>query len=181
MVRLSALILLATAATFAQTPTGTPAQKAMTYTIPASDAGCPVSFFASRKGGLHAMTASDEKKLGPGQGLHLSLAHPSGPDIQSIEVTVYASSSKPRTLPLDGYSSDTISKTFTFERQPGEDSLTEADVWMNRVGSVRSADLIAVTFTNGTTWRPTEKSPKCRAVPSNFLLVGDAIATHNSK
>lgn len=172
MHRLSILILLASSATLAQNPTVAPAQKATTYILPASATGCPISFFASRQGGLHAMTASDEKKLGPGQGLHLTLGQPLKSDIQSIEVTVYASSLKPRTLLLDDSSPDTISKTFTIERQTGQVSLTEADVWMHQAGSVRLADLISIVYTDGTTWRPTGNSPKCQAVPSNFLLVG---------
>jgi hypothetical protein len=171
MVRLSALILLASATTFAQTPTGTPAQKATTYIIPASDAGCPVSFYASRQGGLHAMTASEAKQQGPGQGLHLTLGQPIKSDIQSIEVRVYGSSLKPRTLLLDG-SPDMISKTFTLERQAGNPSLTEADIWMHQIGSIRWADLISITYTDGATWRPAKKDLDCRAVPSNLLLIG---------
>jgi hypothetical protein len=172
MYRLSILILLASAVTLAQNSTVTPAQKATIYTIPASTAGCPIGFFASRQGGLHAMTASDEKKLGPGQGLHLTLGRPLKSDIQSIEVTVYASSLKPRTLLLDDSSLDTISKTFTIERQTGQASLTEADVWMHQVGSIRWADLISITYTDGTTWHPVKKDLNCKAVPSNLLLIG---------
>jgi hypothetical protein len=51
---------------------------------------------------------------------------------------------------------------------------------MNQVGSVRRADLIAVTFTNGVTWRPTGDL-KCQAFPSNFLLVETATSTQTSK
>jgi len=43
---------------------------------------------------------------------------------------------------------------------------------MQQVGSVRWADLIAVTFTDGTTWRASGDL-KCRAVPSSYLLVGN--------
>jgi len=185
MSRLSALLLFFIAtATFAQTPAAKdpPAapNQALVYPIPAPSVGCPVGFSASRQGGLHAMTVDEAKKLGPGQGLHLTLAHPSQPDIQSIEVTVYATSLKPRALLLEDPSPDMISKTFTLERQTGEASLTEADVWMNQVGSVRWANLIAVTFTNGVTWRPTGDL-KCQAFPSNFLLVETATATWTSK
>jgi hypothetical protein len=85
---------------------------------------------------------------------------------------------KLRALLLDVRSSDTIAKTFTLERQAGATALTDADVWMRQVGSIRWADLISVTFTDGTTWHSAE-DPECRAVPSNFLLVGSA--QHNQK
>jgi hypothetical protein len=180
----ASLLFLSVAATFAQTPVAKdPAvapKQALVFPIPAPSIGCPIGFSASRQGGLHAMTVDEAKKLGPGQGLHLTLAHPSKPDIQSIEVTVYATSLKPRALLLEDSSPDMISRTFTLERQTGEASLGEADVWMNQVGSVRWADLIAVTFTNGVTWRPTADL-KCQAFPSNFLLVETATATRNGK
>ena len=161
------LFALLTTAAIAQSPGG---QTSATFPIPPTNFACPVGFSANRVGGLQVMTADDAKKLGPGQGLHLTLAHPSKPDIQSIEVTVYATSTKLRALPLNAQSDDTISKTFTLTREAGASSLNEADVWMREVGSIRYADLIAVTFTNGNTWHPTENL-QCRAIPSNFLLV----------
>jgi hypothetical protein len=138
--------------------------------LPATS-GCPIGFVASRQSNLQLETASDAAKHGPGQGLHLILNRRSHPGIQSIEVTVYATSLKPRTLLLNGSSPGTISKTFTFEREKGSASLDEADVWMHQVGSVRWADLISITYADGTTWHAIANL-KCRATPSNFLLVG---------
>jgi hypothetical protein len=163
--RLITVLILASTAALAQT-NQTPA----TYSVPAPSTDCPVGFYASRQAGLQVTTASEAKNQGNGQGLHLTLNHLAKPDIQKIEVTVYATSLKPRSLPLDTRSDDTISKTFELTRQTGADSLQEADIWMQEVGSIRSADLISITFTNGTTWHATP-SLTCTAVPSNFLLV----------
>jgi hypothetical protein len=175
MSRISASILiLAATATFAQTPA--PAVPGdITFRLPASTTGCPVGFSASRRGGLQALTAADEKKLGPGQGLHLTLDRLANPAIQSITVTVYATSLDARVLPLNTSSAKTVTKTFTFERQSGASTLNEADIWMQQAGSISSAVLTEITFTNGTNWRPSQDL-KCIAVPSLYLPV-DAIAT----
>jgi hypothetical protein len=175
MHRLSAslLVLLAGTFTFAQAPNNPLAHKSLgNWVRPAAESGCPVGFYASRQANGQILNrASDAKQTSSAQGLHLMLNHLSEPAIQSIEVTVYASSLKLRALPLDTSSPETISKTFSLERQTGAASLSDADVWMHQVGSVRWADLISITYTDGTTWRPTE-TLKCRAVPSNLLLVG---------
>jgi len=169
----AAIFLFAGAFSFGQTPGNPRALKSLgNLVLPATNSGCPVGFSVSRQAIGQAMSASDAKQAGPAQGLHLTLNHHSStPDIESIEVTVYASSLKLRALPLDASLPETISKTFSLERQTGSASLSEADVWMHQVGSVRWADLISITYTDGTTWHPTENL-KCRAVPSNFLLVG---------
>ncbi len=95
MRRISAsLLFLAATVTFAQTAAQkTPATPGdITFRFPVSATGCPVGFNASRRGGLQALTAAEDKKLGPGQGLHLNLDHLTNPAIQSITVTVYATS-----------------------------------------------------------------------------------------
>jgi len=185
MNRLSATLLLLLAApfTFAQAPSHTapaaapqtPSQWLIPPTDAISSAGCPVGFSANRQAATNVVTVdrdARQKNDGPAQGLHLKLNHRSStPDIQSIEVTVYATSLKPRALPVAPPSDDLISKTFELHRTTGSDSLSDADVWMHQVGSVRWADLISITYTDGTTWHAMP-NVKCRAVPSNFLLVG---------
>jgi hypothetical protein len=140
---------------------------------------CPVGFFASRQVPMvQVKSINDATPTGPSQGLHLTLNNRLALAIESVEVTVYGTSLKPRALLLDGSVSGTISKTFTLERRTGSTSLTEADVWMQHVGSLRWVDLISITYTDGTTWRSssflpaTQNNYECRAIPSNFLLVG---------
>ena len=140
--------------------------------ILSDNSGCPVGFFASRQAGSQMLYANDGRQPGFRQGLHFILDQLAQPAIDSIEVTVYATSMKGIVLPANfSASQDSISKSFKLERRPGSNGLNEADVWMQQVGSVRWADLISVTFTDGTMWRSTENL-KCRAVPSDFLLVG---------
>jgi hypothetical protein len=137
----------------------------------AGQAGCPIGFSASRQSDLQMMSASDASKAGPAQGLHLTLNNLDMPAIQNIEVTVYGTSTKGRVLPVDMQSNDTVTKTFALHRISGDASLSDADVWMHHVGSLSWVDLISITYADGTTWHAAENL-KCRAVPSNFLLVG---------
>jgi hypothetical protein len=180
----SLLILLAGTFTFAQTSSNSPIvvknSPSNTYTVeqmlgaigrlPAG-LGCPVGFFASRQATGQIISTKDATQAGPAQGLHLMLNHLNMPAIESIEVAVYGTSTKERVLPVDSQSTDTVSKTFELRRTSGSDSLNEADVWMHQVGSLRWADLISVTYADGTHWHASENL-KCRAVPSNLLLIG---------
>ena len=178
----SLIFLLAGAFTFAQTSsnphtvlknsptTAKSTDSVVLYATRPDNSGCPVGFFASRQGTGHAVSASDTGQAGPAQGLHLMFDHLTAPAIESIEITVYGVSSKARVLPAGPPPYD-ISKTFELRRESGSSSLSDADVWMHNVGSLSRVDLIAIHYTDGTTWHATENL-KCRAIPSNFLLVG---------
>ena len=175
----SLLFLLAGAFTFAQTSsnlpkisltTGKAADSVVLYANRPDNSGCPVGFFASRQATGQIMTAGDAKQAGPAQGLHLILNRLTQPAIESIEITVYGISSKARVLPAGPLPED-VSKTFELRRSAGSNSLSDADVWMHNVGSLSRVDLISVHYADGTTWHATENL-KCRAIPSNFLLIG---------
>lgn len=181
MRRLSVSLLLLTGTlTFAQTSgnqtlfknSPTPdraADPVVHYTIRADNTGCPIGFSASRRATGQIMSAGDARQAGPGQGLHLMLNHTTAPAIDSIEVTVYGVSSKARILPAGPLPED-VSKTFELRRSADSNTLTAADVWMHNVGSLSRVDLISIHYADGTTWHTTENL-KCRAVPSNFLLI----------
>lgn len=164
----SVLLLLVATVTLAQASNNS----SVILTIPSANAsdGCPVGFVASRQADFQTMLASDRSQPGPAQGLHLMLSHLNAPAIQRVEVTVYGTSPKLRALPTYASSSDTVSKTFELQRQAGSNSLTEGDVWMHNVGSLSRVDLISITYADGSTWHATD-SLKCRAIPSNFVLV----------
>jgi hypothetical protein len=169
-------MLLAGTFAFAQAPDHNPSNNAsalLEMHIAPAVTGCPVGFFASRRATGQIMSTADSRQEGSSQGLHLMLNHSSStPNIQSIEVTVYGTSQKARVLPVSQLSTDIISKTFALHRRTGGDSLHDADVWMHQVGSLSWVDLISITYADGTTWHATEDL-KCRAVPSNFLLVAN--------
>jgi hypothetical protein len=187
MYRLSAslLLLLACTFTFAQTssnppdvskdlpvPKFTTGQVFVNYQGLSGNLGCPVGFAANRQAPVQIMSADDARRSGPTQGLHLTLKNLKNmPAIESIEVTVYGTSQKGLYLPVDKQSTGTVSKTFELRRTSDDASLTDADVWMHLAGSLRSANLISITYVDGSTWHASE-GLKCRAVPSNIVLVG---------
>jgi hypothetical protein len=178
----SLLILLAATFTFAQTPSSPP-DVSKELPVPKFTtgqlfvqyrglSGCPVGFTANRQSNGQIISTGDVKQSGPAQGLHLTLKNLKNmPAIESIEVTVYGTSQKGLYLPVDTSSTDTVSKTFELHRVSDDTSLTDADVWMHLVGSLRWADLISIAYADGTTWHSTANF-QCRAIPSNFLLVG---------
>jgi hypothetical protein len=184
MRRLSAslLILFAGTLTFAQTSSNPPTAL---KPIPnftngqifgnsgrlTSNFGCPVGFSASRQAPGQIISAGDARQSGPAQGLHLTLDNRNTPAIESIEVRVYGAAQRGPYLPAGTQFTDTVSKTFELHRMSGSTSLSEADVSMHLIGSLSWADLVSITFTDGTTWHPIANF-KCRAIPSNFLLVG---------
>jgi hypothetical protein len=165
------LFLLAGTFSFAQTSSDRPSElKDSTFTN--DQIGCPVGFSASRQATGQVLSADDATQSGPTQGLHLTLRNFRGrPAIESIEVTVYGTSQKGLFLPVGQQATDTVSKTFNLHRTSGSPSLSDADVSMHLVGSLSWVDLISVTYADGHTWHASEDL-KCRAVPSNFLLVG---------
>ena len=180
MPRLSAALFLLTAtASHAQSATATSskpdASAIILRSIPAG-ATCPIGFRANRQSAAQILSANNGEKNGPALGLHLTLDSPAISAIESIEVTVYGVSSRGRIIPTDFQAADantrnTVSKSFLLERSANDKTLSNADVWMHQVGALRWVDLNEVRYTDGTTWRPFD-SEKCRAIPSNVVLVG---------
>jgi hypothetical protein len=178
------LLFLAATITFAQTPSNPPnvskdlpvpkfttGQVLAQHRRLSGNFGCPVGFTASRQAGGHAMSASDTKQPGPTQGLHLTLDNPNTPAIETIEVTVYGTAQKGPYLPVDSQFTSPISKTFELRRISDSTTLSEADVHMNLAGTLNWADLVSITYADGTSWHATANF-QCRAVVPNLILVG---------
>ena len=166
------LLFLAATLSFAQTSSSShTAQLSATITSANSNLACPVGFSASRQATGQIMSAGDAKQPVPTQALHLTLTNRNNPAIATIEVTVYGTAQKSLYLPVDSQSTDTVSKTFALHRISDHTTLSEADVRMNLTGTLDWADLISITYADGTSWHATTDL-QCRAVASNLLLVG---------
>jgi hypothetical protein len=174
-----ALLLLAGAVSFAQAPAGPhskpDASAIVLRSIPVGT-NCPIGFRADRQSTAQILSAGDAKESGPALGLRLTLDRGTAPSIESIEVTVYGVTPKGRILPAQFQAGDapttaTISKSFQLKPTVGNDTLESANVWMHQVGALRWVDLNEIRYADGTTWRPSD-SAKCRAVPSNLVLIG---------
>jgi hypothetical protein len=175
----TALLLLPVTALLAQSPaaphTNSNTSSVVLKSIPVGTE-CPIGFRANRQASAQVLAASDPQKSTPALGLHLTLDHQTAPAIESIEITVYGVSPKGQVLPTNQWTADTdtrdiISKSFQLQRSAGSETLNNADIWMHQVGALRWVDLNEVRYTDGTSWRPSG-SAKCRAVPSNLVLVG---------
>jgi hypothetical protein len=174
----AALLLLPATAMLAQAPalqSNSSASSVVLRNIPIGGE-CPIGFRANRQASPQILSAGDTQKNTPALGLHLTLDHQTAPAIESIEITVYGVSPKVRALPTNQWAADndtrdTISKSFQLQRSAGTETLNNADIWMHQVGALRWVDLNEIRYTDGTSWRPSS-SAKCRAVPSNLVLIG---------
>jgi hypothetical protein len=175
----ASLLLLPGTALLAQSPTAphtnSNASSIVLRSVPIGTE-CPIGFRANRQATPQVLTAGDTQKSSPALGLHLTLDHQTAPTIESIEITVYGVSPKVQVLPTNQWAADTdtrdiISKSFQLQRSAGTETLNNADIWMHEAGALRWVDLNEVHYTDGTSWRPSS-SAKCRAIPSNLVLIG---------
>ncbi|MBB5327143.1 hypothetical protein [Tunturiibacter gelidoferens] len=171
-----ALLLLPITASLAQSPAVPPTNSSVVLRSIPVGTECPIGFRANRQASPQILSAGDTEKNTPALGLHLTLDHQTAPAIESVEITVYGVSPKGQVLPTNQWAADTdtrdvISKSFQLQRSAGTETLNNADIWMHQVGALRWVDLNEVRYTDGTSWRPSG-STKCRAVPSNLILVG---------
>jgi hypothetical protein len=171
-----ALLLLPVTVLFAQSPAVPRTNSSVVLRSIPMGTECPIGFRASRQATPQILSAGDTQKNTPALGLHLTLDRQTAPAIESVEITVYGVSPKGQVLPTNQWAADTdtqdvISKSFQLQRSSGTETLNNADIWMHQVGALRWVDLNEVRYTDGTNWRPSG-SAKCRAIPSNMVLVG---------
>jgi hypothetical protein len=174
----TALLLLPVTTLLAQSPAPHTNSNASSVVLRSAPTGteCPIGFRANRQASPQILSAGDTQNETPALGLHLTLDRQTEPAIESVEITVYGVSPKGQVLPTTQWTADidtrdVISKSFQLQRSVGAETLNNADIWMHQVGALRWVDLNEIRYTDGTSWRPSG-SAKCRAVPSNLVLVG---------
>jgi hypothetical protein len=139
--------------------------------LPSSQFGCPVGFFAQKPSGAVAVARASNPNTGDSSlGLQLILDQRSGPQIESVVVTVYGVSSRLMALPAQVAPEYMVSKTFELHRSNGSESLRQASVSMSKVATLTRVELNAITYADGSNWHQL-KDFQCQAVPSNFILV----------
>jgi hypothetical protein len=151
-----------------QSPSST---KAVAAPSGVSSPDCPVGFSAGRKSVTEMVEIRSQNPRASGQGVHLSLRHPEG-SIASAEVIVNASSDRNRLLLLGKPDSGPdLHRSFHLTRDTASGDLREADLWMDRAGSISSVELVSLTYADGSVWK-SAATQSCRAVPSPYLLIG---------
>jgi hypothetical protein len=136
-----------------------------------NDSGCPVGLFVERQSETRMFRAGDSYQRDPGQGLHMTFSRRDGPQIESVDVTVYGETSTLHALPAAMRSPGEVSKTFHLQRSKEVAGLEDASVSMQKVGSLTRLELTSITYADGTTWNES-KSSHCQAVPSLLLPIG---------
>lgn len=142
------------------------------FRIPIASSGCPVSMSLQQRLGNSAQFVRDGKRAPiPATQLHLRLApqrharHLPG-RVQSAKVTVFGRSSAWRFEPAR--SGKTTShepvKTLTVQFEPAGDNSVAAELWLAGFGAVRSLQLDAIHYADGSTWEPAP-GQSCQITP----------------
>jgi hypothetical protein len=167
------LLLLLGSTTFSQTP-GTQ------FSSKASQANCPLelsaSFYVVGKP-PDIEPVENGRTTERDQRLHITLGNPKS-EVASAQITVYGYPVGGRVAPAVLYfphDPAEITKTIAFDRAVGARQAAAIDISVRDFSTVTSIDLNAMTYSDGSTWRPAENK-SCRAVRSQSgpLPIGTA-------
>lgn len=141
------------------------------FSQPNLDPGaCPVGFAVERRPATELVSTGKPSRLSGAQRLRVSFQTSAKRHIAGADLLVHGSTPAGEFLPAAAPAG--LSEiTRSFHLQAGDrSSLTERDILVNHVGSVRSVDLIALRYTDGTGWQAASNR-SCRAVPSLYLEI----------
>jgi hypothetical protein len=162
---LIAVMLLASAGLVAQTNRRITAVPFMGAPVAG---GCPVGFSVERRSAAEVVETKEAAEKHRGRSaLEVKLGGKGAAEIVSAEVTVYGHSAKLRVLPV-GAAAD-ASERFTISGAAA--ALLVREIRMHKVNTVSWVDLDKVEYADGSVWQASANA-RCKAVPSNFLLVG---------
>lgn len=158
------LLLLLGSTAFSQTP-GTQ------LSSHGSEANCPIeikaSFYvAGKPAGIQPV--ENGQTMERDQRLRITLGNARS-EVASVQITVYGYAVGGRVAPAVLYSPHNpaeISKTIAFDRAVGAGQNTAIDLSVRDFSTVTSIDLNALTYSDGSTWRPANHQ-SCRAVGLN--------------
>jgi hypothetical protein len=141
--------------------------------IPQSSILCPTGVRVQQAASWNAMEVDHIRPAGLAQLLHLTLANPDASRISKATVTVHGLTPKNRAaftpLAVGEPSSDSAkSLEVKFPDGPGKD--VSADLWVPGLSATYSIDLIAVTYTDGSTWK-LAGGHTCRTSIDGFMLI----------
>ncbi len=147
---------------------------AIAFPLPPQPASCPVDLFIQQRSPTETVRTGNQTPELPAQHLQISLKpHPYVGTIDSVDISVRGVGSKRQTLPLalpDRSRPDDLQQTFHLRRTDVDPTLTRSDIRIPGINAVRWIELLSVTYTDGTVWRPATNLP-CRTEPNRLLLV----------
>lgn len=165
---LSTLLALVLPPAHAQRP-------AIAFPLPPQPASCPVDLFIQQRSPTEVVRTGDQPPEPPAQRLEIAVKpRPYLQPISSIEIVVRGVGNQRQTLPLGafpgGARTDDLQQTFHLRRSSSAPTLTRSDIRIPGINAVRWIELLSVTYTDGTVWRPAANLP-CRTEPNRLLLV----------
>lgn len=156
-------------------------QPATAFALPAQPVSCPVSLSVRQRSPTEVVRTGDQAPEALAQRLEISLKpHQYVGAIDSIQISVRGVGNKRQTLPLavpsDGARTDDLRQNFHLRRTAGTPTLNRSDIRVPGINAVRWIELLSVTYTDGTVWRPAANLP-CRTEPNRLLLVADGLTS----
>lgn len=149
-------------------------------TIPASaNAGCPVAMKAEHSPGLGApVLAGKGGSVFPapyrekGQQLQLTLSNPGTSAVSAIRITVHGWNGTGRALPAQSAAQESANAERTVDVQFNVDAgqTVNVPVWVSGLSAVNLIDLVGVSYSDGSNWKPTAQQA-CSVVPDPLMLI----------
>lgn len=143
-------------------------QRAQFRLMQPATTGCPVSFAAQVDARLVARTVYDQHKNPDGPLVRLTF-DPARP-LLNASVVIHGTSRKGLTLPVAQQASEDVREHFELSPLGGSHFISDNEVRVTRMVTVRSVELRELRFADGSTWHPTGDE-RCEATPSHFQNV----------
>ncbi len=137
------------------------------FTVVLPGTGCPVGFSAEVSARAVARSVEEEKKYGTAPAVELSFVPRGETRVVKASVTVHGLPLGSRVMEVGRRGEAGESELFELTAAKG---LGEREVRVTKLGVVRWAEVTAMTYADGTTWRPV-KGERCRAVPNLYREV----------
>jgi len=137
----------------------------------AAAASCPVGMSAKQQAGWDLVAAGGLQRGESAslQSIRLVLSSP-GATLVSTRVRVHGLTAVAHADSVASRRSPLITRTLDLPLQPGANREAAADLVLRGFTSVRSIELLSVTYGDGGTWQPGEAA--CRVAPDPLMLAG---------
>jgi hypothetical protein len=169
---LAPVFLLIPMAVAAQGATAPPRQKPIMHE-PNRLETCPVVLFAWQKADGEMIEVGESRPKGPAQRLHLTVEYPASKAITRARITVHGFIAKARVAPTPARSGSPAEASRTLDvvfRADSKGDSASADLWVPGLTAVRTIDLDAVTFADGSS-RSLVGRVACSIVPDPLMLI----------
>lgn len=176
--RLSAALL---ASLTLAVPAARAQQPASTLLLAPQPASCPVDLFIQQRSPTEVVRTGNRQPEPPAHRLIISVQPRLYMEpIDSIEIVVRGVGNQRQTLPLGAFPGsarpDDLQQTFHLRRIASDPTFTRSGIRIRQMNAIRWVELLSVTYTDGTVWRPAANLP-CRTEPNRLLLVASGVTS----